>query len=257
MVAGSRRSPARQISLDGCFNFRDLGGHRTNDGLDVRWRVLFRADGLHRLSEGDLDQLGRLGVTTVIDLRTTEELTTRGRVGSIQGLTAFHHLPLFEELPDLTVVEGWDDPITLGRHYADMAETGAASIAEALTVLSHGASYPAVFHCTAGKDRTGVLAAVVLGLLGVPDDVIADDYAATAPAMGHMLAWLLETYPDGRDEIERRAATMLACRPEAIHEFLAHVRAKYGTIDGFATAIGLPTAGVDLRALLLTESLAA
>jgi protein-tyrosine phosphatase len=257
MPTGSRIPPGRQISLDGCFNFRDLGGHRTTDGLEVRWRTLYRADGLHRLTDTDLEALAGLGVTTVIDLRTMEELTTRGRVGSIRGLTAFHHLPLFEELPDLTVVDGWEDPIALGRHYAEMAETGAASLAEALTVLSDSAAYPAVFHCTAGKDRTGVLAAVVLALLGVPDDAIADDYAATAPAMRHMLAWLLETYPDGRDEIERRASTMLACRPEAIQEFLALIRKNHGSIDGFGAAIGLPRVGLELRARLLTEPLAA
>jgi protein-tyrosine phosphatase len=249
--------PGRQISLDGCFNFRDLGGHRTTDGLEVRWRILYRADGLHRLTDADLEALAGLGVTTVIDLRTMEELTTRGRVGSIRGLTAFHHLPLFAELPEISVVERWEDPVALGRHYADMAEGGAASVAEALTVLSDAAAYPAVFHCTAGKDRTGVLAAIVLALLGVADDAIADDYAATEPAMRHMLAWLLETYPNGRDEIERRAATMLACRPEAIHQFLALVRQNYGSMDGFVTAIGLPGVGHELRALLLTGPRAA
>jgi protein-tyrosine phosphatase len=223
----------------------------------VRWRMLYRADGLHRLSESDLDQLAGLGITTVIDLRTMEELTTRGRVGPIRGLSAFHHLPIFDELPEISVVEGWADPITLGRHYGAMAADGAASIASALTVLSAEAAYPAVFHCTAGKDRTGVLAAIVLSLLGVPDEVIANDYAATAPAMQQMLAWLLEAYPNGRDEIERRAATMLACQPEAMHEFLATIRARYGDVEGYAAAIGLPTVGVELRKLLLTEPEAA
>ena len=214
--------------------------------------MLYRADGLHRLSGADLDQLSNLSITTVIDLRTMEELTTRGRVGVIPGLSAFHHLPVFAELPEISVVEGWADPIALGRHYAAMAEEGASSIATALTVLTERAAYPAVFHCTAGKDRTGVLAAIVLSVLGVPDDVIADDYAATEPAMERMLAYLLETYPNGRDEIERRAATMLACRPEAMHEFLTNLRARYGAVEGYAAAIGLPSLGEKLRTLLLT-----
>jgi protein-tyrosine phosphatase len=253
MPAGSCLPHVRQISLEGCFNFRDLGGHRTGDGGEVRWQMLYRADGLHRLSEADLDQLARLGVTTVIDLRTMEELTARGRVGAIPGLMAFHHLPVFEVLPDISVVEGWADPIALGGHYAAMAEEGAASIAAALTVLADQGAYPAVFHCTAGKDRTGVLAAIVLGLLGVPDEVIADDYAATAPAMEQMLAWLLETYPNGRDEIERRAATMLACRPEAMHEFLSVMRSKYGDLERYTAEIGLPRVADQLRSLLLIE----
>ena len=251
MPAGSCLPPSRQISLEGCFNFRDLGGHQTGDGREVRWQMLYRADGLHRLSEADLDRLGSLGVTTVIDLRTMEELTTRGRVGPITSLAAFHHLPMFEELPEISVVEGWADPVALGRHYAAMAEEGADAIASALAVLADEAAYPAVFHCTAGKDRTGVLAAIVLGLLGVPDEVIADDYAATAPAMERMLAWLLETYPNGRDEIERRAATMLACQPEAMHEFLVVMRSRFGSLESYTTTLGLPSVGERLRALLL------
>jgi protein-tyrosine phosphatase len=248
---------SRELALEGCFNVRDLGGLLATDGSEVRWRMLFRADGLHRLSPAGTALLHELGVTTVIDLRTAEELETRGRVPEIPSMAAYHHLPLFDMLPDASVMEEWEDPLALGRHYADLAEQGAPAIAQALSILSGAAAYPVVFHCAAGKDRTGVLAALVLGLLGVPDDQIADDYAASGPGMRRMLHWLQETYPDGRDEIERRAAAIVACEPEAMHEFLSVLRDRYGSVEGFAAAIGLRGAAGDLRAVLLRPPLAA
>jgi protein-tyrosine phosphatase len=244
----------REIPLDGCFNFRDIGGFTTVDGRAVRWRTLFRADGLHRLSDADFAQLRGIGIATVIDLRTAEELRVRGRVGAIGTEMSFHHLPILEALPDASVIDSWRDPVALGRHYAEMAEQGAAAIAEALAVLTDPAAYPAVFHCAAGKDRTGILAALVLGLLGVPDATIVADYAASRPAMERMMAYLLETYPDGRDELERRASTMLASEPAAMHQFLASLRGKYGSLELFAAAIGVTSAPAFLRSALLESA---
>jgi protein-tyrosine phosphatase len=243
----------REIPLDGCFNFRDLGGYSTEDGRVVRWRTLFRSDGLHRLSGADLDHLRQLGVATVIDLRTAEELEVRGRVEDICEGMSFYHLPVLDALPDASVTDQWRDPVVLGRHYAEMAEHGAGAIADALAVLTDPSAYPAVFHCAAGKDRTGILAALVLGLIGVSDDTIVADYAASAPAMERMLEHLLEAYPDGRSELERRASVMLASEPAAMHEFLATLRRQYGSLEGFVESIGVKSATEYLRSALLEK----
>jgi protein-tyrosine phosphatase len=241
----------REIPLDGCFNFRDLGGYATGDGRAVCWRTLFRSDGLHRLSAADVNQLRQLGIATVIDLRTAEELQVRGRVEEISAGMSFYHLPVLDALPEASVVDQWRDPLVLGRHYAEMAERGAPAIAEALAVLTDPAAYPAVFHCAAGKDRTGILAALVLGLLGVDDDAIVADYAASRPAMQRMMSYLVETYPDGRSELERRASAMLSSEPAAMHEFLATLRRQYGSLDEFVESIGVKSAPQYLRAALL------
>ncbi len=74
----------RLVELEGCFNFRDLGGYETTDGRTVRWRRLFRSDGLHRLTEGDLEDLAELGLATVIDLRTVAEVEERGRYAAVR-----------------------------------------------------------------------------------------------------------------------------------------------------------------------------
>ena len=164
---------------------------------------------------------------------------------------AFYHLPVLEALPEASVVDQWRDPVVLGRHYAEMAQEGAAAIAEALAVLTDPSAYPAVFHCAAGKDRTGILAALVLGLLGVGDDTIVADYAASRPAMERMMAYLVETYPDGRSELERRASSMLSSEPAAMHEFLATLRREYGSLDAFVESIGVKSAPQYLRLALL------
>lgn len=239
---------ARHIPLDGAFNFRDLGGYGTVDGRALRWRVLFRADGLHRLSDADQEQFHELGIRTVVDLRTVSELEEVGRAP--EGID-FHHLPMMDVLPDRTEYPNWVDDEFLVARYCEILDNGAPAIAAAVEVLAGESTLPAVFHCTAGKDRTGILAAVLLGLLGVPDDVIVQDYVLSAEAMERMLAWLRDTYPDRQDELDRREAAMLAARPKVMEGLLAHVRHEYGGVEGFVAAHGAAGAIDPLRNALL------
>ena len=110
----------RSLAFDGCVNFRDLGGYRTSDGLTVGWRRLFRADGLHRLSEADHLRLIELGVTTVIDLRTVDEAEQRGRFPVDQVPVRYVDLPLMDVLPAM------EEFLALVRHgygsYEGLAE---------------------------------------------------------------------------------------------------------------------------------------
>ena len=89
----------RHVALSGCFNFRDLGGYPTRDGGHLRWRRLFRADGLTKLDEKDCAALSELGLVTVIDLRTTSEVDQRGRFPVETVEVDYHHLPLTESIP--------------------------------------------------------------------------------------------------------------------------------------------------------------
>jgi protein-tyrosine phosphatase len=91
--------PPRRLTFDGCFNFRDLGGYRTADGRQTRWRRLFRADGLGRLTESDFAILASLGIAIVIDLRTVLEAETQGRFPDDVDGISYHHLPLTDTLP--------------------------------------------------------------------------------------------------------------------------------------------------------------
>jgi protein-tyrosine phosphatase len=241
----------RRITLSGATNFRDIGGYETADGRQTRWRTVFRADGLSRLSDEDLEVVSALGITTVIDLRTSFELE-QGRFPVEQVPVGFHHFPLLDEMPDpdrFKMVPGM-----LGHQYKEMARDAAGQISGALKVLVDEGSLPAVVHCTAGKDRTGVVVAVLLSLLGVPDETIVDDYVRSAEAMTQLRAKLIARYPEGRETIES-ADEMFAARPEYMWGLLEDLRAEYGSIGGYAEAAGIGHETVaELQGALLEPS---
>ena len=115
------------------MNFRDLGGYAAEDGRRTRWRVLFRADGLGELTEGDLSVMRSLGIRTVIDLRSATELE-RGRFDVDAHPVAFHHFPFIEELPD---AEEFDRrPGLLGSQYQEILRDAGPQIIAVLEVLS-------------------------------------------------------------------------------------------------------------------------
>jgi protein-tyrosine phosphatase len=238
----------RHIALLGAVNFRDLGGYRTADGRRTRWRTLFRADGLSSLETSDLQVIRELGITTVIDLRTSAELE-RGRFPVETVPVDYHHLPLLDEVPDpdsfaLT-------PGMLATQYQDMVRDAAPQIAGALTIVARQQSHPLVVHCAAGKDRTGVLVAVLLGLLGVPDETIVADYALSAQAMGALRRKLIKRYPEGEDVISR-ADELFSAAPSNIESLLAELDRRFGSIPAYGESIGIgPAVVTQLQNILL------
>jgi protein-tyrosine phosphatase len=248
-----RAGNQRVIELEGCFNFRDLGGYRTRDGRSVKWQRLFRADGLHRLSDADLAQLAELGLATVIDLRTDQELEEVGRIAWPAPGLAYHHLPMMDVMPDRKTYPAWVDVSYVADRYVAMLEKGSAAVAEALAILTDLEAYPAVFHCAAGKDRTGLLAAVVLGLLGVSDEDIVVDYALSQQAMTRMLAWLRAERPEIEEQIEGSAAAIVAADPDTMSLFLGRLRDRHGSFAAYANSLGVGSAVVHLQQALLDE----
>jgi protein-tyrosine phosphatase len=238
----------RHIPLEGAVNFRDLGGYPTADGRTIRWRTLFRADGLSRLTSPDRATIRQLGIATVIDLRTSAELE-RGRFPVEEIPVGFHHLPLLNDVGD---PQEFDlTPGMLAAQYREMVGQAAPEIARVLGIVAERRAHPVIVHCTAGKDRTGVLVAVLLGLLGVDDDVIVQDYALSAGAMVALRQKLIERYPEGRTIIEN-ANEVFSAAPSNISELLAHLRDRYGSIDDYAASAGVgPDVVNALRDVLL------
>jgi protein-tyrosine phosphatase len=255
MVVMEHRSPAdpdRTIGFEATFNFRDLGGYVGAGGATVAWRRLFRADGLHRLSESDGDQLRALGMTTVIDLRTQGELDERGRFPADLAPVDYHHLPLFDVIPDWNALPDLGSPTFLSSRYAEMLEQGRTTLASVLGILAREESYPAVFHCAVGKDRTGIVAAIVLGLLGVDDDTIVADYALSHLAMVRFQAWLVDRHPETAAQIAANPQAISEALPHTMVQFLADLRERFGTYAGLAADLGVDQATIDgLRACLL------
>ena len=238
----------RHIALEGSVNFRDLGGYATVDGQHTRWGVLFRADGLGELTGADLGIMGELGIRTVIDLRSDHEVG-QNRFDTTAHPVAFFHIPFIDELPN---ADEWDrKPGLLGSQYKAMLDDATDQIAAALAALVATDATPAVFHCTAGKDRTGLLAALVLSLVGVPEETVVADYALSGAAMERLRAKLILKYPDGRDVIAD-LDEVFSADPSNMVALLAHLRDRYGSITDYAAKIGVADDVIDrLRTLLL------
>jgi protein-tyrosine phosphatase len=233
----------REARFETCFNFRDLGGHEGLGGRRVRREAVYRSDSLHRMTRADLELFERIGVRTVLDLRSTAELTRWGRFPLADELT-WRHLPLFEEeaLPfPLASLEDSEPPaiIASGLGYVAIAGAGAAPVAAALGAIA-GGEHPVVFHCSAGKDRTGVVAALLLSVLGVDDEAIVADYERSDGSVEAWLEWAEERAPE-------EAARFVASTPRWIMRapaplmrgFLRGMRDTFGSIEQYLAGIGV------------------
>jgi protein-tyrosine phosphatase len=236
----------RLIRLEGCFNFRDVGGYPTAGGRRVRWRRVFRSDGLHALTAADVRALREeVALAQVIDLRSPSELRSEGRGLLGEEPVEFHHVPLFDgdaaaATPRPAEPEGPPAAMTLADRYVLLADFAADRIARVLATLA-AAPGPAVFHCAAGKDRTGVVSAILLGLLGVPDEVIVADYVATRESLDAIVDRLmsLEGY---RAMLAALPPDTLHANPETMVVLLGHLRARWGSLADYARAAGLDDA---------------
>lgn len=212
---------------------------------------LFRSDSLHRITVDEGRQLAELGVRTVLDLRRPIEIEHSGRITAELGL-AYHNIhPLHRPWdPDL-----YDESAGAQRYladrYLDMAEEGRAGLGEALQLIADAESSPLVMHCHAGKDRTGVLSALALSLLGVHEQEIALDYALSATAQPK-LTRLMRAEAIG--PFTELPAHILACPPQAMLLFLAGLRERYGSVRAYTAQAGVSDGHVAaLRAHLLVN----
>lgn len=250
----------RHVWFEACFNFRDLGGYPTRDGRTMRWKTLYRSDTLHRLTTPDAEAFARLGVRTVIDLRSGTEVADCGRLRADAGDAAWHHTPMLDNLHLRPQAEG-EAPrpasaelLAPGEYYVQILEEFATSVALTFRLLAAEGALPAVFHCTGGRDRTGMVAALVLDLVGVEDEVIADDYLLTRKASDRTLAWVEAHEPEFAALVAQIPPEARELRGEVILGFLAGVRAKYGSAAGFLSSVGVTEAEQEsLRSQLVED----
>ncbi|HXK23886.1 MAG TPA: tyrosine-protein phosphatase [Myxococcota bacterium] len=239
-------SSSRRVELEGCLNFRDLGGYASADGRTLRRGLLFRSDALHLLTQNDVARIrDELRIGAIVDLRSTKELDSEGRGPLEQLPIRFHHLPLFDGF-DAKAAAAMREQMGLADRYFRLAEYARGPIASVVETLAESDA-PAVYHCAAGKDRTGILSAVLLGILGVPDEVIVADYALTAEAIDAIHSRLLRS--------EGYQNMLSALPPDTMHaeaktmiSFLAQMRSRYGSLRDFAE-----DAGVSSRAIANLE----
>ncbi|KAA8886136.1 tyrosine-protein phosphatase [Nocardia colli] len=220
----------RHIGFERLHNFRDLGGYPAADGQVVRWGRLFRSDSLSKLRDEDLRHFLDLGVTTVIDLRYPWEIDSKGRVPHYDSLD-YHNLSI-EHRPYDQAALGPDIETGpyLAERFLEVAYDGVEEIREALQVIA-AADGPTVFHCASGKDRTGLIAALVLTLLGVSDQQIVEDFTLTELATERLVADWRAAYPDK----ELTWPGYGRAPAEVMRLFLDGLAVDHGSMHGYAT----------------------
>lgn len=237
----------RLFPFERVFNFRDLGGYRTRDGRTVRWRRLFRSGELQRMSEAEAERVrGELGIVTVLDFRTDEEADHPIGLGPLLASPVVRHqFAMGDPRAKFRARETGE----WRPRFTRTLEGGAEHWVRAIQLLAEEETYPAVFHCVTGKDRTGVLAALVLGVAGVDEETIVEDYALSQREMDRLVRQLRDRGVIGSDEPQNPA---LAVVPEAMREMLGDLRDEHGSARDFLRAGGVEDATLDrLRDLLL------
>jgi protein-tyrosine phosphatase len=245
----------RLVALEAAHNFRDIGGYHTSDGRTTRWNVLYRADGLGTLTEADQSLVRLLGLRTVIDLRSQAELDDRGHFPHDTFDLDFVHLPILDQLwQEESLTHFGDDREFLLWAYRDMLHVGAHRFAAAITRLARPDALPAVFHCTAGKDRTGVLAALLLSAVGVRRDEVLADYAMTAAGIARMIAWAERESPETAARLAATPAWYFAALPEALDHILDDLCAAHGSIREYVCSIGVDEGAIEELSERLLET---
>ncbi len=262
-------TPAHQrlINLSHTSNTRDLGGYTTADGQQVKWGLLYRSDSLAELDEGDIDIVEALGVTTVVDFRAESE-----REGAVD------QLPVQDPPIDYQVVSVNNpalDVKALGRkvfsgelnemELEDLLDRSAYiddprlrdSWGGWLRSLAQPGALPQLFHCTAGKDRTGFAAALVLLALGVERDQVMEDFLASNHYLGADIeAGVARIQQHSNEPLsEELIRQVLGVSPSSLEGAIATMEARYGSVQGYLEqGLGLDeeTQRV-LRALLLED----
>jgi hypothetical protein len=247
----------RRVALEGPVNFRDVGGYATADGRRVRWGRVFRSDSLHHLTEADGPTLAKLGIVTAIDFRAHDELDLIG-IGRLGSLDIEHvHTPTMDKVLYNVRPPDREPPGTVAEIYLHMMESGASAYSTALRTVADPEKLPAVYFCMAGKDRTGVMSAVLLGLLGVGDLDIVADYVLTHEVVEQIHERGRRERPE-RDEIWKELPEeLLGAHAGSMEGLIALVHAEFGGWLGYADRIGISEELViALRDSLLEEDAA-
>lgn len=251
MTPTTASQPGARVELGGVYNVRDLGGYPGRDGRRVRTGMLFRSSSLHRLQ--DARAWRDFGARCVVDLRYDRERDAFPLPDFIVDDT---HAPL---LPDhwRSDAEAKKRPADefLSLVFHDMLELGGDSVRAVLHALARPDAYPAVFFCMAGKDRTGVLAAILLSLLGVSEDDIAADFELSGDEVVALVEDL-RTREDFEDHpMMNQPEPLLRAPRAAMERFLAEVDVRYGGLPGYVRSLDIDADTVQaLQSLLLEES---
>jgi protein-tyrosine phosphatase len=223
----------RHLRLVGTRNLRDIGGYATRDGGQTRWRTVFRSDCLDQLTAAAQAELLGLGVRTVIDLRDASELEERPNVFATSRHLTYRWVPF------------WDAPLPpgmvpdLSRGYIRELDLRGSAIVSVCRVLLQNEGLPALIHCAAGKDRTGVTIGMLLALAGVPDEQIAQDFALSATCLGEEFLEEARGYASSNGLVWEEVEDLWGAPPERMIATLEHLARRWGGAEAYLRQHGL------------------
>jgi protein-tyrosine phosphatase len=241
-VTTEQREWTRRLEWEGCLNARDLGGYATQDGRETRWGTVVRSDSPAALTDTGRAALADYGVRAIVDLRLPAELADDPNPFAEPG----DHGIAYTNVSIIDPAAGFPpDTVTLAENYLWSLERFSGLIAQAVEAVARAPEGAVLIHCAAGKDRTGLISALLLGLAGVPAETIAADYAMTAELLWpREQAWLAGLPPEERAE---RAAMMARYAPtaEVMLAVLAGLTERFGGVEPYLLAAGVERDDLD------------
>jgi protein-tyrosine phosphatase len=228
----------RILNFPSLLNARDLGGYPTSDGAETRWRSLLRADDPAQLTPEGIAALSDYGVASVVDLRWPEEVAASpSPIPRRLQHVHFHHISLLTQSAQRWGVLSGEGPKEMWK--CQVLEHTQAQLRDVLRTIASAAPGPLLFHCVAGKDRTGIVAALLLALADAVPEAIAYDYSVSAELLREAY---LRRYAN-RDRAEILEA--VRCPPQGAHNMLNFLE-RGGGVRAYLARIGLTADEVDL-----------
>lgn len=216
----------RHIALQGAFNVRDLGGYKTASGGVTPWGTFLRADALHELTQADVETLLEMGLSTVIDLRSDLEIAREPSRFAAHDQVSYNHIGLFDGLAPFDAFIKPTSGLSLSARYIGAMETCRQAMGNVARTIAHAPEGTVLFNCTAGKDRTGIVAAMLLSIAGVSNEDIAHDYALTTEIAGPLMNRLKMSAIE-RGLEEDVANRLFSSDKTEMDAFLHHVESRY------------------------------
>jgi len=227
------------LKVEGAFNVRDIGGYVAVSGAQVRKRRFIRADSLSGLTARGKDDILGLGVRCVVDLRSDAEMTRQPDAIASHPQVDYHHIPMLDYIQSSMVSGDFTSfPTSMAGMYTGLLDSAQAQLLRVFQVLADPARERVLFHCTAGKDRTGVVAMLLLSLAGVDDDTIAEDYSWSELLLPPMMSGGFSHSPDVPGYLARSS-------PESMLAALGHLHEVYGGARTYLQKIGLSAGELD------------
>lgn len=223
---------SKPLPLTGAHNVRDLGGYPTEDGKRTKYKAFLRGDSLNGLTGKDRAFLAEYGVTLVIDLRSSKE--TKMNPDHIDKREMeYLNVPLLDQIQS-TLLKG-KMPDDMSEMYIGLVENSKDGLKEVFTRMVNERGV-ILYHCTAGKDRTGIITMLLLKLAGVADDTVLADYAVSE-------TYMKETFERQRKMVEAAGIKapdyVFRSKPEYMQKLMEHIAGKYGTAKGYLESLGL------------------